>query len=165
MKSVHWIISLFIVMVIGLHVLPLLQELSGKRQTLWPIMVWGMYRYAHPSDKKINARKIYISARTESGDILEIAPIRHPIVFNFLRRNYKKHSHRVPLAHYGYKRLFVEPMWQGNKHAAIKLANLLNQDRQDRITHIHIQTHFYNMGDAGIEKVGVPVITYKVHHE
>jgi hypothetical protein len=164
MKRVHWIISLLIAIVIGLHMLPLLQELKGKRQTLWPIMAWGMYRYAHPSDKEINATKIVVSARTESGGIFNIAPIDQALFFNLLSRNYRKRNDRVPLGHYGYNRLFLKPMLKGDRSAARKLANLLNQARQDRITHIKIQKHLYKMSDIGIEKVGSPVITYHIQN-
>jgi hypothetical protein len=165
MKRVFWVVSLFIFIVIGLHILPVIQELNGKRQTLWPIMAWGMYRYAHPSDKKISVKKIDISARTESGAALDIAPINHPFFFNLLRRRYRKGDNNIALGYYGYNRLFIKPMLKGNNDAARQLADLLNQHRRDRITHIQIQMHMYEMNDAGLEKVDSPIIAYNVYNE
>jgi hypothetical protein len=155
-------ISLFIVLIIGLHVLPLIQEYTGKRQTFWPIMAWGMYRNSRPANVKISVKKVQISAKTETGSILDITSIHHPPFFNLLRNTYKKDENRIPLGHYAYQRVFVNPMLQGDKNAARKLATLLNRNRQDRVTHIQIQTERYDMSDAGIEKVDSPIIAYDV---
>ncbi len=162
MKRVYGSISLFILIVIGLHALPLVQELTGRRQTLWPIMAWGMYRKAHPSHEKIMVKKLHITAKTANGDVLDVASIHHPPFFNLLKKNYHKDGNRILLGHYGYKRLFVKPMLKGDKQAARKLAALLNQDRQDPVTHIQIQSDLYEMGASGIKKVDSPVMTYDV---
>jgi len=162
MKRAYWAISLFIALIIGLHVLPLMQEYAGKRQTLWPIMAWGMYRNSRPANAKISAKRVRISAKTETGSILDITSIHHPPFFNLLRNTYRKDKNRIPLGHYGYRRVFVYPMLQGDKNAARKLATLLNRDRQDRVTHIQIQTERYEMSDAGIEKIDSPIMAYDV---
>jgi predicted DCC family thiol-disulfide oxidoreductase YuxK len=53
-------ISIFILLVIGSHALPVLQELLGHRQTFWPIMAWGMYRYAHDGTRPIQAKVLLV---------------------------------------------------------------------------------------------------------
>ncbi len=162
MNRVHWVISLFIVLIIGFHAVPLIQELTGRRQTSWPLMVWGMYRKAYPSNMKINVKKTFISAKTRHGSILDVAPIHHPPFFNLVSNTYRQDEDRILLGHYGYQRLFVKPMLKGDESAARKLAALLNQDRQDRITHIQIQRELYEMGGEGIEKVDSSIMTYDV---
>lgn len=165
MKRVYWVISIFVVTIMCLHILPLLQELSGKRQTLWPFMAWGMYRYAYPSDKKIIVKKIEILARTESGNNFDVEPMPHPALFNLLRHDYIKDRGDIPLGHFGYTRLFLNPMLKGDRNAAKQLANLLNQDHQDLVNYIKIHIHIYEMRGTGIEKIDSSVIAYNVNYQ
>src|SRR5262245_24627089 len=93
-------ISLLIVFVIGLHILPLVQKLpGGKPQTFWPIMAWGMYRYAHNSQGIRTAIRRTI-AITLSGKEVAIGP------------------EQVGLSKFAFDRIYHTPMWQGNASIA-----------------------------------------------
>jgi hypothetical protein len=63
----RWI-SVFILTILGLHVVPVARELTGARETLWPFLTWGMFR--HSSGPPVRAIRLRLFAVTMDGDRL-----------------------------------------------------------------------------------------------
>src|SRR2546430_1319305 len=98
-------ISIFILLIIGLHALPVLQELRGKRQTFWPIMAWGMYRHSYDSKRPVQASLRHITAITAGGETLQIG------------------APESGLGYHGFLRFYLGPMSTGDSLAADRLAD------------------------------------------
>jgi hypothetical protein len=137
-------ISILVLLIIGLHSLPALQELSGKRQTFWPIMAWGMFRKSYDSDRPIKTSIKRILAITAQDEVLQIS------------------AWDAGLGHYGFQRLYVNPMAAGNALAARHLAAQINRGRDDSIVKLILQIETYILHKAGLGKEDVSIVTYWV---
>lgn len=58
-------ITAFIIAVLALHLVPVVREFTGARETLWPFLAWGMYR--HSSAPPVETTTHRILARTDAG--------------------------------------------------------------------------------------------------
>lgn len=104
-KTVTRRITAFILVVGALHVIPIVQEMRGPRQTTWPVMAWGMYRYAHRPPVEITEARV--SVETTGGDRRVLEP------------------GDLGLKSYGFDRLYVGPLARGDSAAARVLADRL----------------------------------------
>ena len=137
------IISIGILVVVGLHAVPLVQRLQGKRQTFWPIMAWGMYRNSRGSGP-IQASIRRIIGITSTGEEWEVGPWD------------------AGLSYFAFGRLYLTPMWKGDAFAAQRLADRLDRHRHDGIVEFRLEGETYTLTNSGVIKEDNPVIFYQV---
>jgi hypothetical protein len=136
-------ISIFILMVIGLHAVPVLQRLQDERQTLWPIMAWGMYRNARaPGPIQTTIRRVV--GTTSKGEEETITP------------------NLLGLSGYAFERMYIKPMRAGHSSAAHQLIARLNLSRDDPFVELRLQSETYRVTETGVVKEDNPVIAYRV---
>jgi hypothetical protein len=143
MHQTKVLISIVILLVVGLHALPILQRLQGDRQTFWPFMAWGMYRNARvPGPIRTETRRIVgVTAKGE----------RETVTTDLLG-----------LSSYALERMYIRPMWTGDFSAARQLTDRLNRKRQDPFIGLRLESETYKITDGGVVKEDNPVITYRV---
>jgi hypothetical protein len=148
----HWIAymrepklfaSILILLVIGLHALPVFQKLQGDRQTFWPFLAWGMYRNSRPAGP-IQTEVRRVIGVTSKGE-------RTIITIGLLG-----------LSGYTFERLYIKPMSMDDYSAARQLAARLNHTRQDPFVELHLERDTYRLTDAGVVKQDNPIILYRV---
>jgi hypothetical protein len=137
-------ISIMIVLIVGLHILPVLQELHGNRQTFWPIMAWGMYRKSYDPDRSLKTLVRRIIGVTLQNDIIEVT------------------AFDAGLGDFGFHRLFVRPMLIGDSFAARRLADLVNRELNDLIVELRVQTETFTIIDTGISRETSSIMTYHI---
>jgi len=137
-------ISLLILLTIGLHAVPLVQRLDGKRQTLWPIMAWGMYRNSRGSEGPIRTSLRRIIGITSSGEELQIRPLD------------------AGLSRFALRRMYTRPMYKGEASAAQRLADRLNRHRENPIMAFRLESKTYTITDTGIIEKENPPIIYQI---
>jgi hypothetical protein len=136
-------ISIFIILVIGLHALPVLQRLQGESQTVWPVMAWGMYRNSR-NPGPIQTRQTRLIGTTSTGNEFEIDSEFSGLSFNALTR------------------LYLRPMREGDDSAARQLADRLNRHREDPFVAFRMENETYTVTDSGIVKEHKPATIYRV---
>jgi hypothetical protein len=140
LRKIELWISLLIVVVMGLHVVPILQKFQGESQTLWPIMAWGMYKRSFPAPvQSLQQRLVGI---TESG------------------QTHKIYAWQSGLSPFAFKRLYLVPMMEGNADAAQHLATQLNRHYNEPIVSLRLEGTSYTLTDVGLVKEDVPAIVY-----
>jgi hypothetical protein len=144
MQRAKLFISIAIVLIIGLHALPVLQELRGSRQAFWPIMAWGMYRSAHDPKRPIQTIKRQIVAITAGGETLHIGPPE------------------AGLGYFAFARFYLGPMSTGDSSAARQLVARISRDQDDPIVEIRLERETYMITDSGLVREISPVITYRL---
>ena len=144
MQGPKLFISITIVLIIGLHTLPVLQELRGNRQTFWPIMAWGMYRKSYDTSRSIKTSIRRIIGITIQNNIVQVS------------------AFDAGLGHFGFHRLYVNPMLAGDTFAARRLAALVNRERNDFIVELRLQAETYTITETGISKEASSIMTYRV---
>jgi hypothetical protein len=136
-------VSLLIMLVVGLHALPLLQRLQGKEQTWWPIMAWGMYSPSIPKGP-ISSEIRRTTGLTISGKQLPVGPEQSGLdVFTF-------------------GPIYVRSTWPESASAAQQLAERLNVKRDDPFVEFHLEVETYTITPSGIVKDTLPVALYRV---
>ncbi len=133
-------ISMAIVLIIGLHAVPVLH--SGERTTLWPFLHWAMYKEARPAGP-IEVHKRRIIAVTVKGVREEVTP------------------HLLGLSISMLGRLYLRPLWARDSAAARQLFGRLNRQRQDRFVEFHLESETYTVTDTGMVKRDNPAITFR----
>jgi len=98
-------ISVFIVLVLILHLAPLAQQLTRPYQTFWPIMAWGMYRTA--AEPPIETTTWSVTAETASGRSVEVE------------------SWDAGLGATAFKRFYLNPLSRGDTARARELSEIL----------------------------------------
>jgi hypothetical protein len=144
MRGPKLFISIAIVLVIGLHALPILEELLGHRQTFWPIMAWGMYRQAHDPQRPIQGSLNRIIAITAAGEALQIGPPE------------------AGLGYFAFHRFYLGPMSSGDSSAARQLADRLHRHQKDPIIELRVESGTYTLTGTGLVKGNSLVATYRV---
>jgi hypothetical protein len=137
-------ISIAILLVIGLHALPVLQELRGTRQTFWPVMAWGMYRQSHDPKRPIQASLNRIIAFTAAGEALPIGPPE------------------AGLGYFAFSRFYLGPMSTGDASAARGLAERINPHQQEPIIELRVESGTYMVTDTGLVKDNSRLATYRI---
>lgn len=136
------LISTVIVLVIGLHAVPVLYR--AERGTLWPFMQWAMYKSSSPAGL-VQTQTRRIIATTSAGRDEEVTPERLGLSITVLES------------------WFLRPMGGGDSSAARRLMDRLNRDREDRVVAVRLESALYQVTDTGITRQERPVIVYRGH--
>jgi hypothetical protein len=138
-QSRAWI-SVFIVLVIALHAVPLLS--AGLRKKAWPFLEWAMYKRSHAPGPIRTVTK-HITGVTSKGHRVAVTP-------------YFLGSSRFAL-----QGLYEVPMWRGDSSAARRLFKRLNSRREDPFIELSLESETYTVTDTGVVKQENPAITYR----
>lgn len=133
------LISAVILLVIGLHAAPMV--LSAERGTLWPFMVYAMYKNSRPAPVQVNQRRIL--AVTASGVRDTVTPDRLGVSITVLDQQY----HR--------------PLMTGDTTVVSGLFRRLNQGRADPYVELDLVSETYTVTDTGLARRDNPVVTYR----
>lgn len=139
-RSRVWI-SIFIVLVIALHAVPVLS--AGLRKKIWPFLEWGMYKGSRPPGP-IRTVKKHIVGVTLKGNRQVVTP-------EFLGSS-----------HFAIQGLYEMPMWRGDSLAAQKLFRRLNRQREDPFVELRLESETYTVTDTGVARKENPAKTYHV---
>jgi hypothetical protein len=107
-------------------------------------MAWGMYRRSYDGDRPIKTSIKRILAITTQDEVLQIS------------------AWDAGLGHYGFYRLYVNPMAAGNALAARRLAAQINRGRNDFIVKLILHIETYILHKTGLGKEDVSTVTYWV---
>ena len=133
--------SVVILLVIGLHAVPVLH--SGERGTLWPFMVWAMYKHSRPAGPvAVNQR--HILAVTAAGARDTVTP------------------HRLGLSITVLDQRFHRPLMGGDTTVVPRLFERLNQGRTDPYVELRLVSETYTVTDTGLARQDNPVVTYRL---
>jgi hypothetical protein len=131
--------SLVILAVLGLHAAPVVY--SAERDTLWPFMVWAMYKHSRPAGPvEVNQR--HILAETAAGVWDTVTPDRLGLSITVLDQSY----HR--------------PLMQGDTTVVPRLFQRLNRERTDPYVALHLVSRTYTVTDTGLARRENPIVTY-----
>jgi hypothetical protein len=144
MRQPKLLISVFILLMIGLHFVPVLRRGQGARNIFWPFLTWTMYKDSRPPGP-IEARKRRLIGITSKGQAEEVT------------------AKVVGLGPPALARRYLQPMLAGDSSAAQQLISRLNLRREDPFIELRMEGERYTVTDAGIVKEDIPVITYRVH--
>jgi hypothetical protein len=137
-RSRVWI-SLFILLVIALHAVPVVS--AGLRKRIWPFMEWGMYKDSRPPGPIQTVKKRIIGV-TLTGQQETVTP-------KFLGSS-----------RFGLHGLYERPMWRGDSSAAQNLFRRLNAGRKDPFVVLRLESETYTLTDTGVARERNPAITY-----
>jgi hypothetical protein len=138
------LISVFILVVIGLHAVPVLLD-RGREQITWPFLVWSMYKKARPPGP-IKGWKTHVAAITASGDSHRVNP------------------ELVGLSGSATAELYLQPWMKGDSSAPRRLLLRLNRDRQTPFVQLRLARETYLVSDTGLVRDDPPVLTYRLPH-
>jgi hypothetical protein len=133
------LVSAVIVLVIGLHGIPMV--LSAERGTLWPFMVYVMYKNSRDAPVQVNQRRIL--AVTVSGIRDTVTPERLGLSITVLDQQY----HR--------------PLMNGDSSVVPGLLERLNQGRTDPYVELDLVSETYTVTDTGLSRRENPVVTFR----
>lgn len=136
-------ISLFILLIIALHAVPVLSYERG-RQTRWPFLSWTMYAKSFPPGPISMATRRLI-ATSASGREAEVTP----------------ELLGIPMP--AFRNAYVTPLWQGDSTPAYALIQRLNQGRNDPVVRLRLEGLRLTLVDTGVVQDSLPVLTYQVH--
>jgi hypothetical protein len=132
--------STVIVLVIGLHAVPVIY--SAERGTLWPFMVYAMYKHSRPSGPvEVNQRRIL--AVTASG-------VRDTVT-----------DHLLGVSITVLDQQYHRPLMTGDTTVAPRIFERLNRGRTDPYVELDLVSETYTVTDAGLERRENPVMTYR----
>ncbi|HEY8197639.1 MAG TPA: hypothetical protein VIG04_11695 [Gemmatimonadales bacterium] len=138
-QSKVWI-SIGILVVIGLHAVPVLS--AGLRKQMWPFLDWGMYKDSR-APGPIQVKKKRIFAVTQTGQKERVTP------------------DLLGSTGYGLHALYEVPLLRNDSAAAQDLFRRLNFQRQDPFVELRVESETYTVSDTGVVKQDNPVITYR----
>lgn len=136
-------ISIFILLTIGLHAVPVLSY-QGNQQTRWPILAWAMYAKSIPPGP-IQMRKRRIFALTSGGKKELVTPDLAGVNKGALTTKY------------------VQPMWVGDSAVAQQLLRRLNRERQDLFVELRMEGEKYTLVGDSVVSEAFPVVTYRLN--
>jgi hypothetical protein len=136
-------ISIFILLAIGLHAVPVLSY-QGNRQTRWPILAWAMYAKSIPPGP-IQMRKRRIFAFTSGGKKELVTPDLAGVNKGALTTTY------------------VQPMWLGDSAVAQRLLRRLNREREDPFVELRMEGEKYTLVGDSVVTEEFPVLTYRLN--
>jgi hypothetical protein len=133
--------SVVIVLVIGLHAVPVIH--SAERGTLWPFMVWAMYKHSRPAGPvEVNQR--HILAVSAAGARDTVTPHLLGVSITVLDQRY----HR--------------PLMGGDSSVVPGLFQRLNRGRTDPYIELHLVSRTYTLTDTGLASSDNPVRTFRI---
>ena len=141
MRQPRTVISIFILLVLGLQVLPAFLP-RGQWQRTWPFLVWAMYKDSRPPGP-IQGLKTQVIVMTQNGKRELVTP------------------NLVGLSGSTLGRMFVQPLRRGDLSAAQRLIDRLNRTREDPFVELRLESETYTVTDSGIVRKDNPVIRYR----
>lgn len=78
--------SIFILAILALQIVPVAREQTGRSETLWPFLAWGMFR--HASEPPVEALRLRLYAETPTGERL-VTPADAGVDRFMFRRHYQ----------------------------------------------------------------------------
>jgi hypothetical protein len=142
MQSAKAWTSLWILLVVALHAVPILHN-QRQNQTTWPWLKWAMYKDSRPAGPIVGERR-RLSGVTETG------------------REVRIDEDSAGLSRFVVNRTFVVPWLQGDTSAASRLLAHLNQRRPDPLVKIRLSIETYTVTDSGMA-VQKQIATYPPH--
>jgi hypothetical protein len=133
-------ISLFILLVLGLHAVPVLSY-QGVRQTRWPFLAWAMYAKSYPPGP-ITATMRKIVGTSAGGKREEITP------------------KLVGLSGAAFRNAYGVPLWKGDSAAARELMDRINRGRRDPVRELRLESIEYRLGNHGVVVDTAPARTF-----
>lgn len=133
-------ISAFILLVLGLHAIPVLSY-QGAQQTRWPFLVWAMYAQSTPPGP-IRAFIYQLFAVSPNGTTRKIT--------------YKDVGLSGPVL----ASLYTRPFSRGDTSAGRWLVDRLNRVRPDSVAQIRLETLQYRLVESGIAVDTLPDVVY-----
>jgi hypothetical protein len=134
------LISAVIVLVIGLHALPVLSY-QGHRQTRWPFLAWAMYAASIPPGP-ITTNQRRIVGVTAAGDTTELTYAVIGVSGPALTKSY------------------LRPLATGDSAVAQSLFSRVNARRQVPLETIRLEGERATLTDTGVVVERYPTITY-----
>lgn len=134
------LISMAIILVIGLHAVPVLYP--AEKNTLWPFLHWAMYKESHPAGP-VQAHTRRIIATTAGGEEAAVS------------------AQYVGLSGFVLQRRYVRPWWHGDTTAAQALLDRLNAGREDPFVEVRMESETYTATDTGVVRQDNPVLTHR----
>lgn len=142
-QSKVWI-SVLILLIVGLHALPVLSY-QRNRQSRWPILSWTMYAKSFPPGP-IQTTRRRIMGRTLNGKTDELT------------------ARYVGMSGPGLGTWYIQPLWTGDSAAAQQLLSRLNRDREDPFVEVWVEGERYTLSDSGVVKEDLHGTTFRAHH-
>jgi hypothetical protein len=142
MRQSKALISVFILLVLGLQILPALLP-RGQWQRTWPFLVWAMYKDSRPPGP-IQGLRNRVTVITQNGKEKVVTP------------------NLVGLSGSTLGRMYLQPLRRGDSSAAQRLIDRLNRKREDPFVELRLQSTTYTVTDTGVVREDKPVLTYRV---
>ena len=133
-------VSILILLIIGLHALPVLSY-QGQSQTRWPILTWAMYAKSLPPGP-IQAMRRHIVGVTSEGNVDTVQ------------------AHDLGLSRFAHVELHIQPLWRGDTAVARELIRRLNRGLEDSVVQLRLHTEVHRVSGGEIERVDLPVKVY-----
>ena len=134
-------ISALILLVLGLHAVPVLSY-QGHRQTTWPFLAWAMYAKSHPPGP-IETMNRFLIGRTSTGQEEAVT------------------AGLVGLSKPAFRNSYLNPLYRGDSATALELIGRINRGREDPIVEVRTVGTRYTLSEAGVITESLPVITYR----
>jgi len=138
-RSRMWV-SLFILLVVGLHALPVV-SFQGARQTRWPFLAWAMYARSYPAGP-VQAKKRSLVGTTTSGAELVVD------------------AEVVGLSGPAFGTTYTAPIYAGDTAVARELMSRVNRGRKDSLVTLRTAGEVYTVTDSGLRTEPLPVLTF-----
>jgi hypothetical protein len=139
-NSKVWI-SALILLILGLHALPVLSY-QGTRQTRWPFLTWAMYAKSHPPGP-IETMNRFLVGTTATGKTDSVTP------------------RVVGLSKDAFRNAYLNPLYRGDSVPAHELLIRINRARTDPIVELRTIGTKYAIADTGIVTEQLPVFVYR----
>ena len=138
-RSKTWV-SLFVLLVLGLHALPVV-SFQGARQTRWPFLAWAMYARSYPAGP-VQAKKRSLVGTTMSGAELVVD------------------AEVVGLSGPAFGTTYTAPIYAGDTTVARQLMSRVNRDRRDSLVTLRTMGAVYTVTGTGLRTDPLPVLTF-----
>jgi hypothetical protein len=132
--------SAVIVLVIGLHAVPVIS--SAERDTLWPFMVWSMYKHSRAAGP-IEVHQRHFLAVTASGVRDTVTPELLGVSITVLTQRY------------------LRPLLTGDTTVVPRILERLNRGRTDPYVELNLVSETYTATDTGLTRRENPVLIYR----
>jgi hypothetical protein len=136
-------ISLLILLVIGLHAVPVLFW-QGGHQTRWPFLAWSMYARSYPPGPITVARRRFIAIFASGKEAKVTAKL-------------------VGLPRPAFQETYIAPLWMGDSTPVYELIRVLNRERNDPVVRLRLEGERQTLVDTGVVVETLPVVTYQAH--
>lgn len=139
-NSKLWI-STLILLVLGLHALPVISY-QGHRQTRWPFLAWAMYARSYPPGP-IQTMDRTLVGTTGSRAEEEVT------------------NRLVGLPWPAFRNAYVNPLFDGDTAVARELMERVNRGREDPFVEIRTSGRRYTLVEDSVVTEDLPVFTYR----